>query len=112
METTESEDKPEHPRPVSEENDAVWGPAELGQFLGYETETVRTYSTQHADRLPPRIKGVKRPRWLRSVVIEWAKSNSVPVQGIVHGNVRPAPEELTAEPPKRRGGRPRKTPAH
>ena len=110
MKNTDNDaDKPDgKPRAVPED-DAVWGPAELAQFLGYETETMRTYSTQHTDRVPPRIKGVKQPRWLRSVVIQWARDNSVPVQN-------PTPvlttEKTPVEPKRRRGGRPRKVPAH
>lgn len=90
------------PRP---EDDEVWGPAELGRFLGYKKETVRSYSTQHPERLPPRIAGLKRPKWLKSVAVKWAREASIVVPV-------PEPETLPANARKPRVGRPRKMPAH
>lgn len=90
-------------------DDEVWGPAELGRFLGYKKETIRSYSTQHPDRLPPRIAGLKRPRWLKSVAVKWARDASIvlPVE-------RPEPGLMQApvQVRKPRAGRPRKVPAH
>ncbi|MFG7180724.1 hypothetical protein ACGYQ5_14445 [Burkholderia pseudomallei] len=97
MSTNEDQPKPE--------DDEVWGPADLGRFLGYKTETIRSYSTQHPDRLPPRIKGLKRPRWLRSVAMKWARETSITLPT----DVKPETSILAARKP--RVGRPRKMPA-
>ncbi|OJB40353.1 hypothetical protein BGV56_00735 [Burkholderia ubonensis] len=100
MDTNEQETK-------APDNDEVWTPAQLGRFLGYKAETIRSYSTQHPDRLPPRIAGLKRPRWLRSVAMEWARDGSKRA----HIDAVPPPPP-PREPRKPQIGRPRKTPAH
>jgi len=102
METNEQQSKT-----AAQDDDEVWTPAQLGKFLGYKAETIRSYSTVHPDRLPPRIKGLKRPRWLRSVAMAWARDGSK--REALDVEEKPAPPR---EPRKPQVGRPRKTPAH
>ncbi|WP_423396074.1 hypothetical protein [Burkholderia sp. LMG 21824] len=89
------------------DDDEVWTPAQLGKFLGYKPETIRGYATTHPDRLPPRISGLKRPRWLRSVAMAWARDGSKR-----DPNAIVQQPEQPREPRKPQVGRPRKTPAH
>ena len=90
------------------DDDEVWTAAQLGIFLGYKAETIRIYSTAHPDRLPPRISGLKRPRWLRSVAMAWARDGSKPAAP----SIETSPPEAKREPRKPIVGRPRKMPAH
>ncbi|WP_133295651.1 hypothetical protein [Burkholderia reimsis] len=88
----------------------MWTPAQLGKFLGYKAETIRSYSTAHPDRLPPRIKGLKRPRWLRSVAMAWARDGSK--RDPLDDAAKPEQPIESREPRKPQVGRPRKVPAH
>lgn len=47
---------------------------ELAALLGLAATTVRWYSTQMPDRLPPRVKGFKKPVWSRKTVASWIES--------------------------------------
>ncbi|WP_454737625.1 hypothetical protein [Cupriavidus necator] len=101
--------------------DEIWDVKKLADFLGYKEETVRGYSTSKPDRLPPRIAGVRRPRWLKAVVLQWAAQRSGMPDIVVHRQ----PEEIAPTPPpeapqaptvvevqarKTRRGRPRRPP--
>nr|WP_147310356.1 hypothetical protein [Cupriavidus taiwanensis] len=61
---------------MDEQEDEVWDAKKLAGFLGYSEETVRGYSTAKPDRLPPRIAGVRRPLWLKHVVLKWLADRS------------------------------------
>ncbi|MGH8789753.1 MAG: hypothetical protein ACREYA_32365 [Cupriavidus necator] len=104
-----------------QQDDEVWDVKKLATFLGYKEETVRAYSTSKPDRLPPRIAGVRRPRWLKAAVLEWAAERS----GMPNLHTHRPPEEVAPMPPpdapqvprvpdvtvlKVRRGRPRRPP--
>jgi hypothetical protein len=73
--------------------------SDLGALLGLAPETVRWYSTQSPDRLPPRVTWSKRPLWLRSVVNAWIEERSGMKQRL---------EVEQARPELKRKGRPRR----
>lgn len=91
------------------DGEAIWTPAQVAKVIGYATETVRHYSTQHPERLPPRIAGMAHPRWLRSVVLKWLKDRSRTVDK--PEDVPTAPAAATQAPKASKRGRPRRTPA-
>ncbi|AEY69540.1 excisionase [Burkholderia phage vB_BceS_AH2] len=53
----------------------LWTTRDLADFLGYSDKTVARMVSQAPDKLPPRVEGLTRPRWLPSVVIEWVKGD-------------------------------------
>lgn len=69
------------------EDDNLWTPRELSQFLRYSESTICRMVSQCPEKLPPRINALGRPRWIPDVVRAWARENSFA--------------------PKRRSGRPR-----
>jgi hypothetical protein len=50
--------------------------AELAVMLGLKPETVRWYSSQWPDRLPPRVQWSKKPMWDRVVVQAWMSARN------------------------------------
>ena len=54
----------------------LWTPTELGAFLGLSPNTVTSMCSRKPDRLPPRLRTMSAPRWLPSLCIEWARTNS------------------------------------
>lgn len=104
---------------MDEQEDEVWDAKKLAGFLGYSEETVRGYSTAKPERLPPRIAGVRRPLWLKHVVLKWLadRSGMPEIHAPRHDNEiapTPPPELPAAEPApislKMRKGRPRRPP--
>jgi hypothetical protein len=73
--------------------------ADLGALLGLAPETVRWYSTQSPDRLPPRVTWSKRPLWMRVVVNAWIEE---------HSGMKQRLEVEKARPELKRKGRPRR----
>jgi predicted DNA-binding transcriptional regulator AlpA len=63
--------------------DSLWTPEQLAAFLGYSETTVTRMVSSAPDRLPPRVAGLGRPRWLPSVVLAWcaAQSRAAPKGG-------------------------------
>jgi len=57
-------------------DDQLWTARELSKFLGYSETTVARLVSQEPQKLPPRVEGLSRPRWLPSAVLEWAKGNT------------------------------------
>lgn len=60
-------------------DDALWTARELAAFLRYSETTVARMVTQEPDKLPPRVAGLGRPRWVPSVAIRWAREHSAPI---------------------------------
>lgn len=54
----------------------LWTARELAKFLAYSESTVARLVSQEPHKLPPRVEGLSRPRWLPSVVMEWASGNT------------------------------------
>jgi hypothetical protein len=80
----------------------LWGPAELAAYLGYTVGTVKWYVNALPERLPPRVPGLSKARWVPEKVVEWAMRDAPPREA---GDPAPAPK-------KPKIGRPRKVPAH
>lgn len=57
-------------------DDKLWTARELAKFLGYSESTVARLVSQEPHKLPPRIDGLSRPRWLPSAVLDWAKGGT------------------------------------
>lgn len=53
------------------DDDALMGVVELSKLVGLAPATVRWYSSQMPERLPPRTKFSKKPLWSRKVVARW-----------------------------------------
>lgn len=62
-------------QPVND--DRLWTPRELARFLGYSETTIARMVTQQPDKLPPRVMGLARPRWLPSAALEWVRQNTI-----------------------------------
>lgn len=58
------------------EDDNLWTPRELSKFLGYSETSICRMVSQSPEKLPPRVAGLGRPRWVPEVAREWAKANS------------------------------------
>lgn len=54
-------------------DDKLWTARELARFLGYSETTIARMVSQAPEKLPPRIEGLSRPRWLPSAAMEWIK---------------------------------------
>lgn len=53
-------------------SESLWTARELAKFLNYQESTIRRLTSQHPDRLPPRVNGMGRPRWNPETVRSWA----------------------------------------
>jgi hypothetical protein len=88
------------------DNGELLDASELALLLGYGVETVKRYSTQWPDRLPPRISWSKKPMWARAVVNAWIAARN--------GSELLLPTPKVAAPPVERpprvvrAGRPRR----
>lgn len=58
--------------------DRLWTARELAQFLCYSESTVTRMVSQAPHKLPPRVSGLAKPRWVPEVARQWAASNSAP----------------------------------
>lgn len=58
------------------QDDRLWTARELSKFLGYSETTVARLVSQEPHKLPPRVEGLSRPRWLPSAVYEWVRGNT------------------------------------
>jgi hypothetical protein len=58
----------------------LWGPAEVARFLGYAESTVVRMATMEPAKLPPRVAGVTKSRWVPEVCRKWALARSAPVE--------------------------------
>lgn len=56
----------------------LWTARELAAFLGLSQESVQRMASSKPDRLPPRVAGLGRQRWVPDVCRRWALENSVP----------------------------------
>jgi hypothetical protein len=65
----------------------LWAAADLAAFLGLKPRTVTTLARRRPERLPPRVQGLQKLRWVPSVCAAWAERQS--------------------STPPRKGGRPR-----
>lgn len=54
----------------------LWGPVELGVFLGLKPATVQTLAHRAPARLPPRVASMGVLRWVPTIAHEWAISHS------------------------------------
>lgn len=59
------------------QDERLWSARELAKFLNYSETTVARLVSQEPHKLPPRVEGLSRPRWLPSVVHEWAKGGTL-----------------------------------
>lgn len=60
----------------------LWTGADLAKFLGYSVTSIASMATKFPHRLPPRVAGLGRPRWVPSIVREWAieqSASTVPI---------------------------------
>lgn len=60
------------------DEEPLWTPRELSKFLGYCESTICRMVSQCPEKLPPRVAGLGRPRWLPEVAREWARTSSSP----------------------------------
>lgn len=56
----------------------LWTARELAKFLAYEESTVARMASQCPEKLPPRVRGLGKPRWHPVLVEEWARQQSLP----------------------------------
>lgn len=52
-------------------DEPLWDRKALAEFIGYSEATIQTMATKQPERLPPRVAGLGRPRWVPSVVRAW-----------------------------------------
>jgi predicted DNA-binding transcriptional regulator AlpA len=62
--------------PGSVDEDRLWGPAELGAYLGYSEATIRRKASDEPSTLPPRVQALPSLRWEPNTVRAWAASQS------------------------------------
>lgn len=60
------------------EDDRLWTARELAKFLGYSETTISRMVSQSPEKLPPRVEGLSRPRWLPSAALDWVKTRAAP----------------------------------
>lgn len=58
------------------EIDRLWTARELAKVLQYSESTVARLVSQEPHKLPPRVAGLSRPRWLPSVVMTWLQDSN------------------------------------
>lgn len=58
------------------EIDRLWTARELAKYLCYSESTVARLVSQEPHKLPPRVDGLSRPRWVPSVVVDWVKTSN------------------------------------
>lgn len=88
------------------DNGELLNVAELAVMMGLSAETVRWYSSQNPDRLPPRVQWSKKPLWDRRVVRMWLEVRSGMVAQLAIPEAAPVPVE---RPPRVvKAGRPRR----
>ncbi|RYY22501.1 MAG: hypothetical protein EOP62_23035 [Sphingomonadales bacterium] len=62
-------------------DDNLWTARELSRFLQYSESTICRLVSQDPSKLPPRVGGLGRPRWVPEVARAWALENSIPPRG-------------------------------
>ncbi|PTB29693.1 hypothetical protein C9I56_06980 [Paraburkholderia caribensis] len=74
-----------------EDDETLWTFRELANYLGYAPTTIQSMVTQKADRLPPRVECLGRPRWVPSVVRAWVVEQSTRPKPATRGRPRTTP---------------------
>lgn len=54
----------------------LWTPADLARFLGYAESTVVRMASSDPDKLPPRVRALRKPRWVPEVCRQWVLDHS------------------------------------
>lgn len=54
----------------------LWTAADLARVLGYSESTVTRMVSMQPDKLPPRVRGLGKPRWLPDVCMAWLRERS------------------------------------
>lgn len=65
---------------MSDAVEFLWTPKELAGFLGYSESTVTRMASQEPHRLPPRVAGMRRFRWVPQVCRDWAITETLRFQ--------------------------------
>lgn len=60
------------------QQEGLWTPAELAQFLGYKHSTVIRMASGEPERLPPRVRAMTKPRWVPEICRKWVLEQSQP----------------------------------
>jgi hypothetical protein len=66
----------------------LWTPADLARFLGYAESTIIRMASGAPDKLPPRVRGMMKPRWVPGICRQWARDNSRPETKVRLGRPR------------------------
>jgi hypothetical protein len=56
----------------------LWGPDQLAAFLGYSVKTVIRMASGEPHKLPPRVSGLSKPRWVPELCRQWVVNRSLP----------------------------------
>ena len=56
--------------------DTLWDVRDLSRFLRYSPATMARMVSTDADRLPPRVQALARPRWNPATVRAWVADQS------------------------------------
>lgn len=70
------------------DQDKLWTQRELAAYLAYTESTIARMVSQQPDRLPPRVKGLGKPRWHPEIVKQWTLSQSTGRIGCTIGRPR------------------------
>lgn len=76
---------------AADEIENLWSFKELAAFLGYSPASVQSMVSQHPERLPPRVAGLGRPRWVPSIVRAWVIEQSTHARQTTRGRPRKTP---------------------
>jgi predicted DNA-binding transcriptional regulator AlpA len=59
-------------------DERLWTARELASYLGYSESTITRMVSQSPDKLPPRVAGLERPRWVPAIAQSWVREQSAP----------------------------------
>lgn len=88
-------------------NGELWTAKQVGAVMGLSAETVRWYSTQYPERVPPRIGWGSRVLWDSDVVTAWLEARRGSAK-IIAAPLAKTPPPIERPPRVVKAGRPRR----
>jgi predicted DNA-binding transcriptional regulator AlpA len=61
---------------MDDELERLWSEEDLADYLGLSPKTILSMCSRSPDRLPPRVRALRKYRWVPGVVKAWVEQQS------------------------------------